>query len=358
MANTGTSTPEIEENTQPGSGRDSARAGFHDQLDKGFWNVQIDSVKKAILEAEASVSPLELKMNKRIAQVLLEGLMNIWENRRVRLTESEIFSDSITIKSFENRIIALNIKVTTFEEQEKERVEVELKIAKAKGNVEGVPGTSFPLGKKKNAYLPKLPLATFKGELLQWPSFIDFFESSIDKNPNLSLVEKMQYLKAACSGPAARVIEWFPIEEKNYQIALDALKEHFGSPEMMDSALVKVIKGLSPLKSIKPVLAVKKRLALMSGYARRLGWYDEKKVVLAKTVIPEILDKLPPLLTVQYQIESKKDPEKRKVKNMFAYLVDLIKSYHKLKALKLQRQKKILMEKEDTRINLESFVGI
>uniref|UniRef100_T1IHK9 MBD domain-containing protein n=1 Tax=Strigamia maritima TaxID=126957 RepID=T1IHK9_STRMM len=243
MANTGTSTPEIEENTQPGSGRDSAGVSFHDQLEEGFWNVQIDSVKKAILEAEASVSLLELKMNKRIAQVLLEGLMNIWENRRV----------------------------TTFEEQEKERVEIELKIAKAKSDAKGVPGTSFPLGKKTNAYLPKLPLATFKEKLLQWPSFIDLFESSIDKNPNLSLVEKMQYLKAACMGPAARLIEWFPIEEKNYQIALDALKEHFGSPEMIESALVKVIKGLSPLKSIKPVLAVKECLALMSGYARRLG---------------------------------------------------------------------------------------
>uniref|UniRef100_T1J107 CCHC-type domain-containing protein n=1 Tax=Strigamia maritima TaxID=126957 RepID=T1J107_STRMM len=208
-------------------------------------------------------------------------------------------------------------------------------MVKARSNTEGVPGTSVPLGKKTNAYLPKLPLATFKGELLQWPSFIDLFESSINKNSNLSLVEKIQYLKAACSGPAARVIEWFPIEEKNYQIALDALKEHFGSPEMIESVLVKVIKGLPPLKSIKPVLAVKEHLALMSGYARRLGWYDEKEVVLAKTVIPEILDKLLPLLTVQYQIESKKDPEKKKVKNMFTYLVDLIKSYEEVEGTEI-----------------------
>uniref|UniRef100_T1IS23 CCHC-type domain-containing protein n=1 Tax=Strigamia maritima TaxID=126957 RepID=T1IS23_STRMM len=95
----------------------------------------------------------------------------------------------------------------------------------------------------------------------------------------------------------------------------------------------------------KPVNALKERLATMAGYARKLGWYDEKEVLLAKMVIPEILEKLPHALTVQYQIEAKKVPEKKKVKNMFAYLVELVKSYEEIESTEISGPKEDLSGK-------------
>uniref|UniRef100_T1IX01 Uncharacterized protein n=1 Tax=Strigamia maritima TaxID=126957 RepID=T1IX01_STRMM len=174
----------------------------------------------------------------------------IWKNNSLMpkftksLNSNEMFNDSLTIKSCENKILALDIKVTTFEEDENDKADRDIAKASAvaRSAAIGAPGAIASPGRRPNTYLPKLPLANFQGDLLQWPSFIDMFEAAINSNVNLTNVEKMQYLKSACSGPAAKVIEWFPIEEKNYQIALDALKEHFGATDMIESALVKVIK--------------------------------------------------------------------------------------------------------------------
>uniref|UniRef100_T1IX49 Uncharacterized protein n=1 Tax=Strigamia maritima TaxID=126957 RepID=T1IX49_STRMM len=239
MSNTGESTPDFEGDTKSGQKGNDSSISFGAQLEEGFWNLQLGNLKKAIGDAETATSHLEVKTNKRYAQLLMEGLMQIWETRRDRLNPNEMFSDSLTIKSCENKILALDIKVTTFEEDESDKANRDL--AKASAIAKGTgsaPGAIASPGRRPNTYLPKLPLATFQGDLLQWSSFIDMFEAAINTNVNLTAVEKMQYLKAACSGSAAKVIEWFPIEEKNYQIALDALKEHFGATDMIKSALI------------------------------------------------------------------------------------------------------------------------
>uniref|UniRef100_T1IS22 Uncharacterized protein n=1 Tax=Strigamia maritima TaxID=126957 RepID=T1IS22_STRMM len=216
MSKTGENTPDLEGDAKSGPKGDDSSVSFGNQLEEGFWNLQLENLKKAINDAETSVSHLDVKTNKRVAQILLEGLMQIWESRRNRLNPNEIFSDSLTIKSCENKILALDIMVTTFEEDENDKADRDIAKASAvaRSTVMGAPGAIASPGRRPNTYLPKLPLATFQGDLLQWPSFIDMFEAAINSNVNLTNLEKMQYLKSACSGPAAKVIEWFPIEEK------------------------------------------------------------------------------------------------------------------------------------------------
>ena len=52
--------------------------------------------------------------------------------------------------------------------------------------------------------LPKLVLPKFRGDITTFSTFIDSFESAMDKNPELSVIDKFNYLSSLVEGPAAR----------------------------------------------------------------------------------------------------------------------------------------------------------
>ena len=53
-----------------------------------------------------------------------------------------------------------------------------------------------------NAKLPKLELKKFHGNPMHWYPFWKSFESAVHKNPNLSSVDKFNYLKSLLTGTA------------------------------------------------------------------------------------------------------------------------------------------------------------
>ena len=76
--------------------------------------------------------------------------------------------------------------------------------------------------------LPKITLPWFSGEITKFCAFWDSFESAVDKNPNLSTVDKFNYLNALLEGSAAQSIQGLPLSEVNYTAATEILKERFG----------------------------------------------------------------------------------------------------------------------------------
>ena len=61
--------------------------------------------------------------------------------------------------------------------------------------------------KKRNVKLPTLTIAPFDGNPLQWQTFIDTFETSVDKRKDLSDVQKFQYLSGYLVKAAKKCIE-------------------------------------------------------------------------------------------------------------------------------------------------------
>jgi len=59
--------------------------------------------------------------------------------------------------------------------------------------------------------LPKLILPEFNGEVSNWQTFGDTFESAIHNNPSLADVQKFTYLRSLIHDTAARCIEGFPL---------------------------------------------------------------------------------------------------------------------------------------------------
>jgi len=75
--------------------------------------------------------------------------------------------------------------------------------------------------------LPKLEVPRYSGDPLNWQSFWDCFESSVDVSTHLSGVQKLSYLRAQLEGEAARVITGLPLTNGNYQHSVDLLKDHY-----------------------------------------------------------------------------------------------------------------------------------
>ena len=84
--------------------------------------------------------------------------------------------------------------------------------------------------------LPKLVLPKFNGEITKFTSFWDSFDSAVNKNVELSPVDKFNYLHALLEGPAARAIQGLTLSESNYKAAVDILHERFGKTQQIISA--------------------------------------------------------------------------------------------------------------------------
>ena len=78
--------------------------------------------------------------------------------------------------------------------------------------------------------LPKVHLPQFDGAFENWTYFYDTFSSTVDRNENLTKVQKFQYLRSSITGRAARSIQSLELTEANYSIALNTLKEKFNCP--------------------------------------------------------------------------------------------------------------------------------
>jgi len=71
---------------------------------------------------------------------------------------------------------------------------------------------------------PKLLLPKFSGDVTKFKSFWDSFDSAIHKNPDFSLIDKFNYLRALLDGPAATTIQ---LSEANYTAAVELIQERF-----------------------------------------------------------------------------------------------------------------------------------
>lgn len=75
--------------------------------------------------------------------------------------------------------------------------------------------------------LPDITLPQFDGAWEDWPMFRDKFASRIDRNTNISEIDKLQYLQSSLSGKAARTIASLETTNNNYKEAWNLLKEKY-----------------------------------------------------------------------------------------------------------------------------------
>ena len=73
--------------------------------------------------------------------------------------------------------------------------------------------------------LPKLHLRSFSGDLTQWTSFWDSFQTAIHNNEQLTDIEKFNYLNSLLESSAREAISGFSLTAANYREAISLLKK-------------------------------------------------------------------------------------------------------------------------------------
>ena len=141
------------------------------------------------------------------------------------------------------------------------------------------------------AKLPKIKLNSFSGNPVEWLSFWDSFQASVDKNSDISGVDKMNYLSGLLKGEAARVIKGLPLSESNYQRAVDLLKERFRQKQALINAhmdaLLKIPSATNDVKILRSLYDS------CEGYIHGLEALCVYPESYGDLLIPIVMEKLP-----------------------------------------------------------------
>ncbi|XP_053967737.1 uncharacterized protein LOC128869487 [Anastrepha ludens] len=107
--------------------------------------------------------------------------------------------------------------------------------------------------KQPKSCLPELKLPTFRGNYSDWPQFFSMFRTIIDREAELTKVEKLQHLRSCLADAALDTIKSLEIRESNYDKALELLNNRFDNKRLIFQAHIRELFGraLQTLGSIE-----------------------------------------------------------------------------------------------------------
>ncbi|XP_070515396.1 uncharacterized protein [Cardiocondyla obscurior] len=151
----------------------------------------------------------------------------------------------------------------------------------------GATASKFP-----RSALPKIKIPPFSGDYKMWRAFRDLFTSLIINNPELSLVEKMQYLKISLQGEAARLVINLSASGENFDIAWTLLNSRYENKRSLISAQLDRISSCKPLKakSAQGLRALQTTLLEALGALRTLDCEVDKWDPLLLHQVTKLLD--------------------------------------------------------------------
>ena len=141
--------------------------------------------------------------------------------------------------------------------------------------------------------LPKLEIPKFDGEVTNWQSFWDHFESAIHLNDELSDINKFNYLTSFLCDDAKSVISSLAPTSANYQTAVNILKKRYGNPQVLISSFMNKFVSLSKVNSDKDIVSLRKLLDQTESSIRNLESLNVKTDSYGTLLVPLINDKLP-----------------------------------------------------------------
>ena len=151
---------------------------------------------------------------------------------------------------------------------------------------------SYSSGNSGNFHkLPKLDLPKFDGNVLEWQSFWDSFDSAIHSNSTLSEVQKFNYLKSLVEGEASNTIAGFALTHTNYVKAVDLLHERFGQTHRIIQSYMQALLDMpTPRNTLANLRSFYDRI---ESYVRGLEALGQNQETYGSLLVPVILNKLP-----------------------------------------------------------------
>ena len=154
--------------------------------------------------------------------------------------------------------------------------------------------------------LPKLHLRHFNGDLTKWTGFWESFEAAVDSNPDLSSVEKFNYLSSLLENTAREAIAGLSLTEANYAEAVSTLKKRFGGTQQIISKHMEALLQVEAVSSSQNVKALRRLFDNISSHMRSLASLKVREETYGSLLCPVLINKIPPDLQL---IVCRKVPE-------------------------------------------------
>ena len=144
-----------------------------------------------------------------------------------------------------------------------------------------------------HAKLPKLELRKFHGNPIEWYPFWESFESAVHKNPNLSGVDKFNYLKSLLVGTAQNVVAGLALTSANYEKAVELLQARFRNRQIVISSHMEALTRIPKIMSISEVKRLRSLYDTVESHVRGLESMEISPDMYGCFLTPIIMQKLP-----------------------------------------------------------------
>lgn len=141
--------------------------------------------------------------------------------------------------------------------------------------------------------LPEMSLPVFSGQYEKWRQFKSKFESMIHKNPGLTEIQKLHYLKSGLSGEADRLLQHLDIDAGNYDKAWSILCSRYDNKRFLVNTHLKLFFS-QPLLQTETAVGLKTMLDTSAECLHSLRNLEVPVDEWDLIIIYVIFQKLPP----------------------------------------------------------------
>uniref|UniRef100_T1IUT9 Uncharacterized protein n=1 Tax=Strigamia maritima TaxID=126957 RepID=T1IUT9_STRMM len=177
-----------------------AQAELHKKAANATWDVQRDQLEYYLNIVENATIITDLEAASGALSDILKDLKAAWPKRNVALASDVYVQELAWLHKSDTRVNFGERRYKAMLKHFQQSQAMNTSTSALSSLSSGIPAS------KVTAKLPKLEMPKFSGLVIDWQSFEDRFEAAVGKNPHLSSVDKFQYLLAACSGDAHKLI--------------------------------------------------------------------------------------------------------------------------------------------------------
>ena len=184
------------------NGDGEANRSLNSKLTEADWSVLFPEFRRILSELRNvdSVSLLRAKLG--LVSVSYRELTDLMELRRQYLSEDEYCREYVKLKSSKVELDELGCELISMEEVKRESLLEREQANRTLASQANLTNSSSRVKVKR----PDLTLPIFDGEIINFGSFMEQFDSAIDSDETISEVLKLQYLIGCCTGSAKTMI--------------------------------------------------------------------------------------------------------------------------------------------------------
>ncbi|XP_072380581.1 uncharacterized protein [Diabrotica undecimpunctata] len=206
-------------------------------------------------------------------------------------------------------------------EEKLERIEDSLSSNSLSGQGSSHSTSTAANSRQRTIRLPELKINKFSGNLHEFPSFFQTFNSIIDADDSLTDIEKFIYLKSLLTHDALKVVDNIPLSGENYSLVRETLEKRYTDHNLIVKQLITNIVDTKSLQNNASYSQLKDfTLAITNSY-RALNNLDLSSKELLNLILIHITSSKLDHATLR-SIEF--SPESNKIKdfNQFLTMVD------------------------------------